>query len=81
MSRIIARFSSDEGKTWGPEIILREGIETDIGYPQMVQKNDGRIVTIYYWTPSPDSEKFIESIIWDPGKDWGSPIYVKNFRE
>ncbi len=78
-SRIIARFSFDEGKNWGPEIILREGNETDIGYPQMIQKEDGTLVTIYYWATSPVSEKYIESTIWDPGKNWGNPIYIKNF--
>lgn len=33
---IMARFSSDEGKKWGPEFVLRKGEYIDIGYPQMI---------------------------------------------
>jgi len=73
-SRMMVRFSSDDGKSWGPEFILREGHETDIGYPQMVQRKDGNVVTIYYWAASPDTEKYIESTIWDPGTNWGQAI-------
>lgn len=74
-NQIRARFSSDEGTTWGPEIILREGKESDIGYPRLVQNEDGNIITIYYWADSPTSEKYIATTIWNPGnKDWNNPV-------
>lgn len=65
--QIRARFSSNEGRLWGPEIILREGKEQDLGYPRLVQNNDGNIVTIYYWAETTTSEKYIEATIWNPG--------------
>jgi hypothetical protein len=80
-SRIIIRFSMDEGKTWGPEFVLREGPETDIGYPQMVQRIDGNVVTVYYWAASQESEKYIESAIWNPGEDWSRPVTIKSQQE
>jgi len=89
-SRIVARFSHDEGKTWGPEIFLRKGTEpeslvsnrSDIGYPQMIQNKDGNIVTIYYWSKCPESENYIEATIWNPGSsDWGEPLYIKDFHK
>ncbi|MEX2564923.1 MAG: sialidase family protein [Cyclobacteriaceae bacterium] len=74
-NQIRARFSSDQGHTWGPEIILREGKELDIGYPRLAQNKDGNIVTIYYWADSPTSEKYIATTIWNPGnKDWNKPV-------
>jgi hypothetical protein len=76
-SRIITRFSSDEGKTWGPEFVLREGTETDIGYPQMVQRQDGKLVTVFYWAASPNKEKYIEAVVWDPGDDWCKPVKIR----
>jgi hypothetical protein len=63
-----ARLSSDNGQTWGNEIILRTnaGCE-DVGYPRTVQRADGRIVTIYYISDERYAERFIEAAIWDPG--------------
>ncbi len=46
--QIRARFSMD-GRLWGPEIILRQGVQEDFGYPRLVQNKDGNIVIIYYW--------------------------------
>ena len=78
--QVITRFSSDEGGIWGPEIILREGIDQDFGYPRMVQNKDGNIVVIYYCAESPTSEKYIEATIWNPGDadKWGQPIDISS---
>jgi len=78
--QVITRFSSDEGGIWGPEIILREGIDQDFGYPRMVQNKDGNIVTIYYCAESPTSEKYIEATIWNPrdADKWGKPIDISS---
>jgi hypothetical protein len=65
---IRARLSSDEGKSWGDEIILRnDGGCWDLGYTRSVQRTDGKIVTVYYLNDSPEHERQIDATIWDPG--------------
>jgi len=65
---IRARLSNDNGKTWGPDILLRgDGGAWDIGYTRTVQRPDGKIVTAYYWATAPQKERTIEVTIWDPG--------------
>ena len=50
-SRVNVRFSSDNGRTWSDEIMLRggDGASRDTGYPRMVQRPDGKLIMIYYW--------------------------------
>lgn len=63
-----ARISSDNGKTWSDEIVLRtDGGSRDLGYPRTIQRKDGRLVTVYYYNVE-DKERFIGATIWDPGK-------------
>ena len=48
---IRACLSRDQGKTWdlAHEIILRDdGFGSDLGYPQSIQLEDGRVFTAYY---------------------------------
>ena len=62
-------FSSDDGKTWGPEYVLRSGAaEPDIGYTRTVQRPDGKLVTVYYWLHKPRSERYIAATIFSPTK-------------
>ncbi len=64
---IRARLSSDEGRSWSDEIILRnDGGSWDLGYTRSVQRPDGKIVTVYYFNDSPDHERQINATIWDP---------------
>jgi hypothetical protein len=67
---IRARLSTDNGKTWGPQIVLRDdGTDRDIGYVRSVQRPDGKMVTTYYIdeeTTGP--ERYIGATIWDPDK-------------
>ena len=64
-----AKLSSDGGRTWGPDLTLRDhGGGRDIGYPASVQRPDGKIVTIYYFHDEPLSDRCIAATIWDPGK-------------
>lgn len=64
---IRAKLSRDEGSTWGDEIILRsDGRTWDLGYPRMVQRSDGKLVTIYYYTTGENPEQHIAATIWDP---------------
>jgi hypothetical protein len=62
-----ARISADEGATWGEEIILRDDARTwDFGYPRMVVRPDGKLVTAYYYTTAENPEQHIAATIWDP---------------
>ena len=64
---IRARLSSDQGKTWGDEIILRKDAAVwDLGYPRTVQRPDGKIVTVYYYNDNAEQERYIGATIWDP---------------
>ncbi len=66
---IRAVFSSDDGRTWGDEFVLRDdGGAWDIGYTRTVQRPDGKIVTLYYFPEEQYSERIIAATIWDPGK-------------
>ena len=71
-SRVNIRFSSDDGVTWSDEIVLRSGDGTnrDCGYPRMIEREDGKLVLIYYWNNvNKKGEKpyrYIASTIFDP---------------
>lgn len=68
--RMCAKLSSDGGRTWGEEIVLRDdGGNRDIGYPRMTQRPDGKVVIVYYfWDRKTGPERYIGATIWDPGK-------------
>ena len=60
-----ARISKDAGTSWEQEIVLRDdGGCKDIGYPRTVQRPDGSLVTTYYYTDSPESERYIAATVW-----------------
>ena len=62
-----ARLSSDQGTTWGPEIVLRDdGVTHDLGYPRSFQRADGKVVTVYYYNDGVHSERFIAATTWNP---------------
>jgi len=65
---IRARLSEDQGRTWGPVLVLRDdGENRDIGYCRSVQRPDGKVVTLYYITdPKNGPERSIVSTIWMP---------------
>lgn len=65
---IRARLSEDNGKTWSPQIVLRDdGQDRDIGYVRSVQRPDGKMVTVYYINESTTGpERYIAATIWDP---------------
>jgi len=66
---IRVKLSSDGGRSWGDEIILRrDGGCWDLGYPRSVQRADGKVVAIYYFNEHMDKERYIAATIWDPGK-------------
>ncbi len=52
---IRARVSEDDGRTWGPDIILRDdGGSWDLGYPNAIEQEPGKILTIYYFNSKDD---------------------------
>jgi hypothetical protein len=62
-----ARLSSDRGRTWSGEIVLRDDALTgDLGYPRSVQRPDGKVVSIYYFNGPTDSDRTIQATIWKP---------------
>jgi hypothetical protein len=64
---IRARVSSDEGKTWSEDIMLRDdGGSWDLGYTRTVQRTDGNLVTVYYFNTANNTERFIGATIWKP---------------
>lgn len=73
-SRVHARFSSDNGETWGDEITLRSGVGTnrDAGYPKITQREDGKLVMVYYWNnaliESAKPYRYIAATIFDPSE-------------
>lgn len=69
-----ARYSADEGKTWGREFILRSDFKVDshndpdFGYPRLVERLDGKLVAMYYWATEQNPHHHIAATIWDPDK-------------
>ncbi|MEI9926588.1 MAG: sialidase family protein [Sphingomonas sp.] len=50
--------SEDEGKTWGPELIIRDdGGSWDLGYGDAWEMPDGKIGVIYYFNSKNDRIK------------------------
>lgn len=44
-----ARFSADQGQSWGEPLILSgDGAGFDLGYPSTIQARDGSFVTVWY---------------------------------
>ncbi len=67
-SDIRAKLSSDNGKTWSKEYVLRnDGSGRDIGYPRVVQRSDGKIVVVYYFMDNNTGpERYIAATTWGP---------------
>lgn len=71
-SRVNIRFSSDEGSSWSDEIVIRygDGTNRDCGYPRMIEREDGKLVLIYYWNnvnkKGSEPYRYIASTIFDP---------------
>lgn len=70
--QMIARFSEDEGTSWGEERVLRDDYasvqaDQDLGYPRLLQRTDGRLVAMYYWATEARPHQHIAATIWDPG--------------
>jgi hypothetical protein len=72
---IVGRFSLDDGATWEPELVLRDGYHADsydeandLGYPRVTQNADGQLVVTYYWPAAEPPHTYIAATIFDPGE-------------
>jgi hypothetical protein len=63
---VLAKFSSDEGQTWGAPLRLAQTLESDCGYPSSVQRADGKIVTAWYSKASAEHDGYHMGVaIWE----------------
>lgn len=68
---IRGRYSADQGATWGPEFVVRDRYaslddDPDLGYTRVVQRSDGRLVVMYYWSDEAHLQQHIAASIWAP---------------
>ena len=69
--RMIARFSSDKGQTWGAEIGLRSDFkpdkfgDADFGYPRLAQRPDVKHIALYYFATTQNPRQHIAATIFD----------------
>jgi hypothetical protein len=57
-SGIRAVVSEDGGKSWGPELIIRDdGGSWDVGYPNAWVAGDGQVGVLYYFNSKNDTVK------------------------
>ena len=65
---IRAVLSGDRGRTWSDPITLRHGGNSwDVGYVRAVQRPDGKVVAVYYFTDEATGpERYIGATIWSP---------------
>jgi hypothetical protein len=73
-SRLGVKYSSDQGRTWSEEMVLRDdGATSDAGYPRMVQRPDGKLVVVYYWNNAIEQEdnpwRYIGATIFEPADE------------
>lgn len=70
--KLYARLSSDGGKTWADEIVVRDDFQPDkfddkdFGYPRLVQNDKGELVTMYYWATKDRLNHQIAATIFRP---------------
>ncbi len=71
-SRMCVRYSSDGGRTWTHERVLRDddGATRDMGYPRMIQRPDGKLVVVYYYNNALLDDqppyRYIAATVFDP---------------
>jgi hypothetical protein len=69
-SRISAKVSADDGRTWSAESRLRDDFvgpdafgDTDLGYPRAFVRPDGNVVAVYYWATAERPEQHIAATV------------------
>jgi hypothetical protein len=70
-AQIKARISSDGGKTWGDERVLRDDFQrgkdnsSDMGYPRLVTNHQNQLVVAYYWATKENPQGHIAATIFE----------------
>ena len=69
--KMLGRYSKDDGQTWGKEFVIRDNfsgsdMDTDFGYPRLTQREDGKLVAMYYWASEDIPQQYIAASIWMP---------------
>lgn len=63
---VLAKWSSDEGKTWSEPVRIAHTSSWDCGYPSTVQRADGKLVTAWYSGASRDHARYHMGVaIWE----------------
>jgi len=71
-ARIMIRLSSDGGKTWADERVLRDDFQrgkdnsSDMGYPRLVTNHDNNLVVMYYWATKEKHQGHIAATVFEP---------------
>lgn len=62
--QLLLRFSGDRGRTWGPEVVIRDNpFSYDMGYPQMVENHRGELLVLYYLATGQRPHAYIEAAL------------------
>lgn len=70
-AQIKARISSDGGRTWGDERVLRDDFQagkdnsSDMGYPRLVTNHENQLVVMYYWATKETPQGHIAATIFE----------------
>jgi Neuraminidase (sialidase) len=70
--KMFARLSSDGGKTWDGEVVLRDDFQPDkfgdkdFGYPRLAVNHENQIVALYYWATKDQPQHHIAATLWNP---------------
>ena len=71
---IRARLSADEGRNWGPELILRDdGGSWDLGYAKTVQLDGGDLLSLYYFNDQNDPVQLSGGVRYIAASRWQAP--------
>ena len=55
---VLAKITSDEGRTWTEPARVANTLEGDCGYPSSVQRKDGAVVTAWYSKMSENHQRY-----------------------
>lgn len=76
--KLYGRLSSDGGKTWGEEVVLRNDFQPDtfgdkdFGYPRLAVNHTQQIVALYYWATQALPQQHIAVTLWNPQPSHGA---------